>query len=121
MSDRVHTTADAADDDWLEQALRGAAHDHADYISDDGFTAKVMHALPAPVALPGWRRPALVALWGTAGLGAMATLPQVVPELTYSLLRTLSTQSITLTQIGTAIVALAAASWAGTLYTLRRD
>jgi len=121
MSDRVHPTANAPDDEWLEQALRGAAHDHADYISDDGFTAKVMQALPAPVALPGWRRPALVALWGTAGVGAMATLPHLLPELTGSLLRLLSSQPITLTQIGTAVLALAAASWAGTLYTLRRD
>src|SRR3954452_13163287 len=102
---------DPLNDDWLDQALRQHAGND-DYIGDDGFTARVMDALPAPVTLPAWRRPALTALWGMAALGAAVALPQMLPDLTHDVLHLLAAQPISLSQIGTAILALAAASWA---------
>jgi hypothetical protein len=60
--------------DWLDRLLAEDAPAH-DYIDDAGFTANVMAALPAPVALPAWRKPAATALWAAAGLGLAFTLP----------------------------------------------
>ena len=55
--------------DWMDQLLAAeAAGDASDYIVDQGFTARVMQALPLAGALPAWRRPAVVALWAVAGL-----------------------------------------------------
>ena len=50
--------------DWLDAALAadGASH-RDDYLDDAGFTARLMARLPAPVALPAWRKPALSLLW----------------------------------------------------------
>ncbi len=38
--------------DWLDPLLVAGRDD---YVDDDGFTARVMDALPAPAALPAWR------------------------------------------------------------------
>ena len=56
-------------EDWLDRKLREAAP----YIDDDGFTARVMEAIPAPLALPadaqsvmqadGVRDATLIVLW----------------------------------------------------------
>ena len=56
-----------SDDDWLDAALAVDAREHgSSYLDDRGFTARVMTALPAPVAVPRWRKPALVALESAA-------------------------------------------------------
>ncbi len=65
-----------ADDGWLEQALEADAREHAAaYVTDDGFTAKVMARLPAPATLPAWRRPVLALLWLIAGSAVAVALP----------------------------------------------
>ncbi len=53
------------DDAWLEQALR---EDASDYFADDGFTARVLGALP-PRRTITWRRPVL--LGGATALGTV--------------------------------------------------
>ena len=61
-----------ASDDWLDDVLRADGREHrADYLDDEGFTARVMSALPAVAALPAWRKPALAALWAGAGSAAI--------------------------------------------------
>ncbi|MBK7744825.1 MAG: hypothetical protein IPI40_14790 [Betaproteobacteria bacterium] len=63
--------APRTDDDWLDAALRAAGRDHRDlYVADDGFTARVVAALPAPETVPAWRKPALIALCALTGVGA---------------------------------------------------
>ncbi len=109
-------------DDWMEDLLRrDAAVSAQGYVADEGFTARVMANLPPPATLPAWRRPALAALWASAGIGMAAALPSAVMDATHELLRLVAGQRFTLAQAGIAILALAAASWAGTLYTLRED
>ena len=52
--------------DRLDRILR---HDAAHAIDDGGFTARVMHALPAAHAMPAtWLKPALIL--GSAALGS---------------------------------------------------
>ena len=68
-----------AGDDWLDAALRADGREHrADYLDDDGFTARVMAELPAPATLPAWRKRALIALWAAAGVGIAVALPGAV-------------------------------------------
>ena len=111
-----------AEDDWLDAALRadGEAH-RAEYLDDSGFTARVMTALPAPVALPAWRRPALMLLWALLGLGIALALPRVVIDVTYDVLRLIVGQSVSLAGIGAAVVAMAVATWAAAAVALRDD
>ena len=121
MNDIPHSPADAKDD-WLEATLRadGQAH-RTEYLDDAGFTARVMTALPAPAALPAWRRPALMLLWALAGLGMALALPGVVVDVTYDVLRLIVGQSVSLSGIGAALVAMAAATWAAAAFVLRDD
>ena len=67
MNDDRTLDSPAAGDDWLDRLLADDASEHRDlYVADDGFTARVMAALPAPVTAPAWRKPVVVALWGVA-------------------------------------------------------
>jgi hypothetical protein len=121
MNDSPHSAANA-EDDWLDAALRadGQAH-RADYLVDDGFTARVMGALPAPVALPAWRRPALTLLWALLGLGIALALPRVVVDVAYDVMRIVLGQSVSLAGIGAAVLAMAVATWAAAAVVLRDD
>ena len=125
MNDRPRSATDA-EDDWLEAALRaeGAAH-RAEYVDDAGFTAKVMAVLPAPVALPAWRRPALTLLWAFLGLGIAVALPGVVVDVLRDalrdVLRVLLGQSVSLTGIGAAVIAMIVAAWGAAAFVLRDD
>jgi len=80
MSER-NDTRTAAADDWLERLLSEDGRDHrAGYLADDGFTALVAATLPAPVAMPAWRKPALVLLWTIAALGIALALPEAFAQ-----------------------------------------
>jgi hypothetical protein len=117
-----HRSAIDAEDDWLDAALRVDAKAHRDeYLDDGGFTARIMAALPAPVALPAWRRPALMVLWALAGLGMAFALPGVVLDVVYDVIRLVVGQSVSLTGMGTALVAIAVATWAAAAFVLRDD
>jgi hypothetical protein len=119
-----HTAPDVrtGDDAWLDRLLADdAAAMQQSYIDDDGFTASMMATLPAPAALPQWRRPAIVGMWAGAGLfGAMA-LPEVVLGAAREMLRLLGSQPVTLSGIAAALAAVAIATAAGTAVALRRD
>ena len=109
-------------DDWLEAALQadGQAH-RAEYLDDAGFTAKVMAALPAPVALPAWRRPALMLLWALLGLSIAFALPGFVVDVVRDVLRVVLGQSFSLAGIGAAVIAMVVAAWAAAAFVLRDD
>lgn len=112
-----------ASDDWLEQALRSQARDHqGDYLADDGFTARVMTALPAPVeAVPRWRRPAEIALWIVAGAGAAVAAPDVALDVGREAFRLLAAQPVSLPHMGMMLAAFGAATWAAAAWALRSD
>jgi hypothetical protein len=112
----------AAADDWLERALREDGGNHrADYLADDGFTARVAAALPPPATLPAWRKPAVAALWTAAAAGVAVALPGAVADVAAQVTRILGTHPISLANIATGVLALALASWVAAAYTLRDD
>ena len=120
MNDQSLPTPAAAD--WLDAALRAEGCEHRSaYLDDDGFTARLMAALPAPVRLPAWRKPALTALWAAAGLGIAAALPNAVANFAHEVLRVFVGQQVSMTGIAAGIVALGAASWAAAAIALRED
>jgi hypothetical protein len=121
MNDRPPSTAHA-DDDWLDAALRADAREHrAGYIDDAGFTARVMAALPAPAALPAWRRPMLTALWAAAGLGIALALPGTVFDVAHDVLGLIVGQRMSLAGITAGVVTLGVATWAAAAVALRND
>ena len=121
MSENTSTAA-VAEDDWLERALREDGGNHrAGYLADDGFTARVVAALPAPAALPAWRKPAIALLWTAAAGGIALALPREVAGVMDEVVRFLSRQPVSLADIGIGAIALLLASWAGTIYALRID
>jgi len=121
MSERNDTAVTAADD-WLERALHEDGGDHrAGYLADDGFTARVAAALPAPATLPAWRKPAVGVLWTVAAAGIALALPGTVADVAHQLMRILGTQPVSLANIATGVVALGLASWAAAVYALRSD
>lgn len=111
---------DPRDDAWLEGLLKGDARDHDTYLADDGFTARVMSAIPAPITLPAWRRPVIALLWALAGIGLLALLPGAAHEAVQQVFRLVTAHRFTLTEVATAIMALSAATWMGGLYALRQ-
>jgi hypothetical protein len=108
--------------DWLDAALdaEGAAH-RAAYIDDEGFTSAVMARLPAPAALPAWRRPVLTALWGLAAVGVAVALPGTLLDVAREVFRIVGGQPVSLAGLAAGAVALAAMSWGATAFALRRD
>jgi hypothetical protein len=121
MNDRPPSHA-SADDDWLDAALRAEAREHrAAYLDDAGFTASVMAALPAPTALPAWRKPALAALWAAAGLGIALALPGTVVDVARDVLGLVLGQSVSLAGIAAGLAALGVATWGAAAVVLRND
>src|SRR5262245_53689664 len=100
-------------DDWLERALAADAKEfRADYLGDDGFTARVMAGLPAPAAvLPAWRKPAVFALWTLTAIGAALALPGAAADVAWESLSFIARHKISVTDVATALLALGAASW----------
>jgi hypothetical protein len=112
----------ASDDDWLEAVLHADGREHrAAYLDDEGFTAKVMIALPAPAVLPAWRKPALAALWAAAGIGVAVALPATVIDVAHEIMRVILGQPVSLTGIAAGVAALGAVSWAAAAFALRYD
>ena len=109
-------------DDWLEAALAAGGHEHrADYLADDGFTARVMAALPVPATAPAWRKPALAVLWAAAGIGGAFALPGAFTELAREFFRIVGGHPVTLVEIAAAIAVVGAATWSATAWLLRSD
>src|SRR3954453_5274497 len=113
MTRRVDS--DSPDSDWLDEALTADGREHrADYLSDEGFTALVMKALPAPEKLPVWRTPAVLILWTLAAIGIAVLRPELGAEIAREVLRVIAAYPISLSGIATGLVALGAATWAAT-------
>jgi hypothetical protein len=114
-------SASAAEDGgWLERLLvaEGAEH-RAAYVADEGFTARVMAALPLPADLPAWRKPAVAALWGTAAVGLAIAMPGALLDVGREAYRLLATQPVSLSGIAGAAAAMIGVTWAAAAYTLR--
>ncbi len=111
------------DDDWLDALLARDGHEHrASYLDDDGFSARVMAALPpAPAALPAWRKPALAGLWAVAGIGIAFALPATVTDVAHEIMRAILGQRVSVAGLGAVVVALAASAWAAAAVALRSD
>ena len=109
--------------DWLDRLLvADGVATRDEYIGDDGFTAKVMAALPAPIVLqPSWRRPAIVALWGVAAAALAVAMPGAIVDVGREAYRLLATQPVSLSGIAGAVVAMLALTGAGAAYTLRQN
>jgi hypothetical protein len=109
-------------DDWLDHLLADDAREHgAHYLQDDGFTAAVMQRLPAPVALPAWRRPVVIALWFVAGVLLAAMLPQAMQDLAREAFRVVAAKPVTLSMLGMLLAGVGIVTWTGTALALRRD
>jgi hypothetical protein len=113
---------DIGNDDWLEHLLvaDGAASREA-YIADDGFTAKVMAALPAIAALPTWRKPAVVALWGVAAAALAVAAPGAMLDVAREAYRLLATQPVSLAGLAGAAATMLTLTGAAAAYMLRTN
>jgi hypothetical protein len=117
-----NVTAAMADDDWLDRALADVGREHrAAYLDDDGFTARVAAALPAPATLPAWRKPAIALLWTAAAAGVALALPSALFDLGYDAVRLLASRPVSLGNILTGMVGLGVATWAAAAIALRRN
>jgi hypothetical protein len=115
-------TAIQATDAWLEQLLADDGRDHrAGYLADDGFTARVAAALPAPPAMPAWRKPVLALLWAVAAVAVALALPEALADAASALVRLLGHQRISLANVAVGLAALGVASWGSAVYALRRN
>jgi hypothetical protein len=111
-----------ASTDWLDALLAGnAADDRAGYIGDEGFTARVMQRLPAPDALPAWRRPIVATLWLVAGLLIATMLPGTAHEVARELFTLFAARPFSLSTLGFAIIVVGIATWTAAALALRRD
>jgi hypothetical protein len=109
------------DDAWLETALRDAV---GQYVPDEGFSARVVGALPPRPTAPAWRRAALIGGAAVAGtVFAFALGGADILGLGDSLVRSVShwvTQPVSNSSLTVAVVATLALSAAVVWTTLRR-
>jgi hypothetical protein len=114
------TDQNSEGDDWLESMLVADGHRQRDsYLTDDGFTARVMGALPQPAALPAWRKPVLTVLWGVGIAGAAIALPDAAYEVARESYRLIVAQSFSLRGVLGAVVAAGALTWGAAMYAVR--
>lgn len=115
MTDRIGA---AYADDGLDAALRAQ---RPQPVVDDGFTARVMAALP-PLAIalvPAWRKPAVAVLWTFAIIGIALSLPGVTQDLVREAFRVYTAYPVSLPQLAFAVGAAAIAMWTATGYAVR--
>ena len=116
------SVASGSGDDWLDGLLAAdAREERSAYIADEGFTARVMRALPAPLALPKWRKPAVFALWGVALAGVSLALPSAVVDVAREAYRLLGAQPVSLSGMVGALLFAGALSWSAAAFTLRNS
>ena len=121
-SDKNSSMADDIGGDWLDRLLADDARAHRDaYVADEGFTARVMQALPAPLTLPAWRKPVVMALWGVAAAGVALAMPSAVLDVGREAYRLLAAYPVSLSGIAGAVVAMIALTSAAAAYTLRTN
>ncbi len=109
-----------ASDDWLDRLLAADAVGARDaYVADDGFTARVMGALPPPVMEPAWRKPAVVALWGVAAVGCAVAMPAAMLDVAREAYRLLVAHPVSVSGIVGAAAAMFGLTAAAAAYSLR--
>ena len=112
----------AATADWLDHVLADDARDHAgDYIADNGFTARVMSALPAPIVVPAWRKPAVTALWGVAAIGLAFALPGAAVDVAREAFKLFSAKPFALSEIAAVLAVAGLGTWTTAFYAWRRS
>jgi hypothetical protein len=112
----------AHDEDWLDQALRAQGREHrSSYVADDGFTARVMTALPQPATLPAWRAPAIALLWLCAGVAAAVSLPGLFDDVFRGAVGMFVGHRLGLADIAGVLILLGATTWGALLYAARTD
>ncbi|HEV8500210.1 MAG TPA: hypothetical protein VGR63_01440 [Casimicrobiaceae bacterium] len=111
---------DPAGGDWLDVALR--AH-RLPPLADDGFAARVMAALPPPVAAvaPAWRQPVVALLWVLSAIGIALSLPNAALDVVREAYRVFTAIPVSVPQLAFAVVALAAVTWSVAAYAVRRE
>jgi hypothetical protein len=107
--------------DWIDDLLLRDAHDHADYISDGGFTARVIEQLPPAGVLPAWRRPFVMLLWAVAGVLLAVSLPGLAYDVARTAYTLLAARPFSLSTLGFMVVAIGVATWTAAAVALRRD
>ena len=121
MTANPHTDATRSDPpDWIDGMLLRDSSQAADYIADNGFTARVLGQLPAVRALPAWRRPAIMMLWLVAAALAAIALPGMAVEIARATYRLFAALPFSLSSLAFAIVALGAATWTAAAFALKR-
>ena len=121
MSDLGIPGKDTAPADWLDRVLADDARDHvSDYLADDGFTARVMATLPAPIAPPAWRKPVLATLWGVAAVGLALALPGAAVDVARETFKLLAAKPVTLYEIAAVLAVAGLGSWTTAIYAWKR-
>ncbi len=106
--------------DWLDRLLADDAAAHRDaYVADDGFVARVMDRLLAPVTTPAWRRPVVVGLWSVAAAGLAVAAPGAVLDVAREAYRLLAAYPVSLSGIAGAAAAMVGLTWAAAAFALR--
>jgi hypothetical protein len=122
MTDFPHNSSINAGDDWVDALLARDAAEHAgDYVTDGGFTARVMQMLPAPASLPAWRKPFVIALWLVAAALVAAMLPGTAQEVAREAFRLFATQPFSLSTVALVLAGIGVATWTGAALALRSD
>ena len=107
----------SAGDDWVEQVLRADARDQAaDYVADDGFTARVLGGLPQPALLPAWRRPVVALFWLVVVSAAAIALPEWFDEAFRSLAALVALHRFGLADVLVILTVLGAATCSALVY-----
>jgi hypothetical protein len=107
----------SASDEWLEQALRADAREHAAaYLADDGFTARVLAGLPQPALLPAWRRPVVALFWLVVASAAAVALPGWFDEAFRSFAALVAGHRFGLVDVAVILTVLGAATCSALVY-----
>jgi hypothetical protein len=112
----------SAGDDWLEQALRADAREHAAaYVADDGFTARVLDRLQSPALLPAWRRPVVALFWLVVAIAGAAALPAWFDTVFRSIAALVAGHRFGLTDVAVTLAVLGIATWSALVYAARAE
>ena len=121
MSERPGSSERDTPSDWVDRLLTHDAHEYAqNYIDDAGFSAKVMQQLPAPAALPAWRKPAATLLWAAAGLGLAFTLPGAALDVAREAFKLFAAKPFSLSEIAAVLAVLGMGTWTTVIVAWKR-
>ena len=118
---KIQTQPAPADEDWLDDVLRADAAEHAAYIGDDGFTARVLGQLPRPAALPAWRRPIVAVLWAVVAVSVLMALPIWFDDVFRGAAALLFGHRFSLSDLAIVVALLGATSWSALFVAARAD